>query len=246
MCCAYVLSFPTVVADERAVADWAGSLEHKGYAIAAPLATQVILRAQSPAPAHSVNEAKLRSELSQPSPAIATAAAAAVRPEASSTQSQPPLQCLVVDDSRINCRVVCMMLKKIGHVPTFVLSGEEALAKCEQQWFDLVLMDMQMPNGLDGEQTVRRIREKEAEWYAQYPEKRRQGVWLYVTALTASATLSGVCHQAGMQGFLLKPLDKERLNQEIAACVEWHSQDDQAGKGEESIVLDVSTPLSAT
>ena len=105
------------------------------------------------------------------------------------------------------------LLTKLGHRPTVATSGAAVLeswqaASANGTPYDLVLMDMHMP-GLDGIEAARRIRALEAE----QNESRTP-----IVALTANAFAEDrdACLAAGMDGFLVKPLDRERLAATLA------------------------------
>jgi len=104
---------------------------------------------------------------------------------------------LLVEDTPVNQVLGRTLLEKQGFQVVLAEDGLKALAALSRQTFDIILMDMQMPN-LDGLETTRRIRERErAEGRDPVP----------IIALTANAMESDRTHcmQAGMDGFLAKP-----------------------------------------
>ncbi|MBL8175327.1 MAG: response regulator [Bryobacterales bacterium] len=113
-----------------------------------------------------------------------------------------PRHVLVVEDNALNQRLVQRLLERRGHNVTIAPSGPQALALLEQQSFDAVLMDVQMPE-MDGLEVTRRIRGSARE------VTRR----MRIIAFTAHA--GGGSRQsfldAGMDDFLPKPLDPEKL-----------------------------------
>ncbi|MCL6590087.1 MAG: response regulator [Firmicutes bacterium] len=118
-----------------------------------------------------------------------------------------PLRILVVDDDQTNRTVLLQMLEKRGHWAEAVNNGWDALKALEQKDFDLVLMDIQMPD-LDGVETLRFIR--------QNGEKGRISK-IPVIAVTARA-LQGDREKylaAGMDGYVSKPVQMEKLFAEI-------------------------------
>jgi len=144
---------------------------------------------------------------------------AAVEPEASSAFEQAiagarkPLDVLVAEDNEINALLTRAMLTRLGHQPAVVESGAAALdrwrAACDSGLpYDLILMDMQMP-GMDGLEVARRIRAAETE---------RGAGRTPIIALAANAFAEDreACLAAGMDGFLVKPLDRERLAAALA------------------------------
>ena len=111
------------------------------------------------------------------------------------------LRILVVEDNPVNSLVIVRVLEKHGHSAWTAASGEEALACCNRQHFDAVLMDVQMPD-IDGFEVTRRIRKLEG------TERR-----VPVIATTAHA-LDGDrerCLASGMDDYLTKPIEFNEL-----------------------------------
>ena len=112
--------------------------------------------------------------------------------------------------TRSNALLVRTLLTRLGHRPTMVGDGAAAVdawrrARAADQPFDLILMDVQMP-GVDGLEAARRIRAEEATGdVGQRPTR--------ILALTANAQAEDrdAAIAAGMDGLLVKPLDRERL-----------------------------------
>lgn len=123
------------------------------------------------------------------------------------------LSILIAEDNEINALLARSLLAKLGHRPTMVTDGAAALdawraANCDGAPFDLILMDMHMP-GVDGLEAARRIRAAEtADGVARTP----------IIALTANAFAEDreACLTAGMDGFLVKPLDRQHLAKTLA------------------------------
>jgi signal transduction histidine kinase/CheY-like chemotaxis protein len=118
------------------------------------------------------------------------------------------LSILVAEDNEINALLTRVLLQKLGHRPTMVADGGEAIdawiAAHESGYsFDLVLMDVHMPR-MNGIEATTRIRVRESDDNAQPTP---------ILALTANAFPEDrdACLAAGMNGFLVKPLDRERL-----------------------------------
>ena len=123
------------------------------------------------------------------------------------------LSILVAEDNEINALLMRSLLTRLGHLAVITTNGEEALeswlaAKSAGAPYDLVLMDIQMPQ-LDGIETTRRIREREA---------GQPGRQTPILALTANTLVEDryACFEAGMDGFLIKPLDREKLADALA------------------------------
>jgi signal transduction histidine kinase/ActR/RegA family two-component response regulator len=107
---------------------------------------------------------------------------------------------LVVEDDRVNQRVIEMLLQIVGITPTIVADGEAAVEIALLEPWDLVLMDCQMP-GIDGYEATRRIRQ------------RLNGKKLPIIALTANAMAGDrdACLAAGMDDFIPKPIRHDEL-----------------------------------
>jgi signal transduction histidine kinase len=108
-----------------------------------------------------------------------------------------PLSVLLVEDNAVNRRLAEIVLTRRGHTVVAADTGPGALRALGERYFDLVLMDLQLP-GMDGIAATRAIRARETSSGRQVP----------VLALTAHA-LPGVreqCLEAGMNGYLTKPL----------------------------------------
>jgi two-component system sensor histidine kinase/response regulator len=120
------------------------------------------------------------------------------------------LRILVAEDNAINSLVAVRLLEKAGHSVAVAINGQEALDALERSSFDLVLMDVQMPI-MGGFEAVARIREREEVTRKHLP----------IVALTASAmkTDREGCLDAGMDGFVAKPIQEEELFAVIAAVV---------------------------
>ncbi|HHF3406472.1 TPA: ATP-binding protein [Vibrio alginolyticus] len=110
---------------------------------------------------------------------------------------------LVVEDTIVNQKVVRIMLEKLGVRVSVANHGEEALLLCDQQPFDLIFMDCQMPV-MDGFIATERIR-KMGEWGKHVP----------IIALSANVIKEDQqhCFDVGMNEFVAKPVTKTRLQQ---------------------------------
>jgi PAS domain S-box-containing protein len=120
------------------------------------------------------------------------------------------LRVLVAEDNPVNQQVAVGMLERAGHQPTVVGNGREVLALLERGAFDLVLMDVQMPE-MDGLEATAAIRERE----------RAAGGHLPIVAVTAHAMKGDAerCLEAGMDAYLAKPLQPRELAAAIDAVV---------------------------
>jgi signal transduction histidine kinase/FixJ family two-component response regulator len=117
------------------------------------------------------------------------------------------LSILVAEDSRTNQNVARLLLEKMGHRVTLSDNGAQAVQSCMTDVYDLVLMDMQMPE-MDGLEATRRIRALNGA-AGETP----------ILALTANAFESDMqaCLQAGMNGFVSKPINRGKLEDAIAS-----------------------------
>jgi len=123
------------------------------------------------------------------------------------------LSILVAEDNEINALLMRSLLTKLGHRVVIAVHGEAALeswlaASSAGTPYDLVLMDIQMPQ-LDGIEATKRIRAHEAASGGQNTP---------ILALTANTLVEDryACFEAGMNGFLIKPLDREKLDEALA------------------------------
>ena len=109
---------------------------------------------------------------------------------------------LVAEDNVVNQTLIARLLEKRGHTVLVAQNGREALEMLEEQHFDIVLMDVQMPE-MDGFEATKRIREKE----------QASGAHLPIIALTAHAMQGDQerCLVGGMDGYVAKPIKLEAL-----------------------------------
>jgi CheY-like chemotaxis protein len=115
------------------------------------------------------------------------------------------LQILLVEDNEVNQKVAHAMLRHLGYHADMAVNGLEALEALEVQSYDIVLMNIQMPE-MDGLEATRVIRSKFSP--AEQP---------YIIAITAYAMIYSVdmCLQAGMNDYIVKPLNLEELKNAI-------------------------------
>jgi len=140
------------------------------------------------------------------------AASASEQPEQKLATLLPPLNILIADDVPQNLDLLELMLKRDGHQVCTANNGLDAWAKFQEGLFDIILMDIQMPE-VDGLQASKIIRE----W-----EQLQQRTPTPIIALTASVLPQDRkdAYQAGMNGFASKPVDKSALYTEIARCLD--------------------------
>jgi signal transduction histidine kinase/CheY-like chemotaxis protein len=120
------------------------------------------------------------------------------------TQSAPPQRfggnVLLVEDNFVNQKVAVRFLERLGCRVEVASNGAEGVAACQQGRYDIILMDLQMPV-MDGVAATRKIRELETPRHTP------------IIALTANAMTGDreLCESAGMDGYLTKPIEVDRL-----------------------------------
>ncbi|HET7693680.1 MAG TPA: response regulator [Gemmatimonadota bacterium] len=138
-----------------------------------------------------------------------------------------PLRILLAEDNPINQNVAVRLLEKLGHSADIAGNGREALARLEEQPYDVVLMDVQMPR-MDGLEASREI-------CARWPPEQRPRI----IAMTAEAMEGDrqKCLAAGMEDYLVKPVTIDQLRGALAKSrpVEREMED---GAGAETGTLD--------
>ena len=118
------------------------------------------------------------------------------------------LRILVAEDNPVNEAVIVRALQKMGHLPVVAHDGKEALSLATSRAFDVVFMDVQMPE-MDGLAATRAIRESETD----------TGTHLPIFAMTAHAMKGDreLCLQAGMDGYISKPLRFSEIESTLAS-----------------------------
>jgi two-component system, sensor histidine kinase and response regulator len=112
---------------------------------------------------------------------------------------------LLVEDNFVNQKVAVRFLERLGCTVEVASNGAEGVVACQQRRFDIVLMDLQMPV-MDGMTATRKIRAWETSGH------------IPIIALTANAMTGDreLCEGAGMDGYLTKPIEVERLRGVLA------------------------------
>jgi signal transduction histidine kinase len=130
---------------------------------------------------------------------VAPADAAPLAPTAAHASSAAALKILIAEDNPVNQSVVIHMLRRLGHTADLADDGAAAVTAVAQRWYDVVLMDVQMPH-VDGLTATRKIRE------AGGPQPR-------IIAMTANAMAGDreACLAAGMDDYISKPIDLASL-----------------------------------
>jgi two-component system sensor histidine kinase/response regulator len=132
--------------------------------------------------------------------------AAPIEPLSASAPGRP-LRILLAEDNPMNQKLAARLLEKHGHTVVVAANGREAIEAVERSTFDLVLMDVQMPE-MDGFQATAILRERE----------RATGRHLPIIAMTAYAMTGDRerCLEAGMDGYVSKPVRPDELYAVIA------------------------------
>jgi CheY-like chemotaxis protein len=115
------------------------------------------------------------------------------------------LNILLAEDNPVNALLIRELLRRRGHQVREVATGGGAVAALETESFDLLLTDIHMP-GMDGIEAARAIRAM---------EEKNSRPRMPIVALTADALETGkrACREAGMDGFLTKPVDPAELEE---------------------------------
>ena len=138
---------------------------------------------------------------------LTTPSPAPVGLSASEGDRRACLTILIAEDNRINQRVALRLLELLGYQADVASSGKAVLAALQRQRYDVILMDMRMPD-TDGITTTRQIRQMD----------QHQNTWIIaMTASTASQDRQR-CFDAGMNDYLTKPIKREVLAQALQRC----------------------------
>jgi two-component system sensor histidine kinase/response regulator len=134
--------------------------------------------------------------------------------------AQRALEVLLVEDNVVNQKLALLLLERRGHSVTLAGNGREALKVLEKRSFDVCLMDIQMPE-LNGLETTAAIRAKETGTPYHLP----------IIAMTAHAIKGDreICLQAGMDGYLSKPVRADEMFQTIEGLLGGRSSSASAG-----------------
>ncbi len=125
------------------------------------------------------------------------------------TSATGGLRVLLVEDNRINQRLAVILLERDGHSVEVAGNGRAALEAMERESFDLVLMDLQMPD-MDGLDATRELRKRESHRVRQTP----------IVAMTASVIRGERerCVAAGMDDYIVKPIELHELRRVLRAA----------------------------
>jgi CheY-like chemotaxis protein len=127
--------------------------------------------------------------------------------------SRHPLRILLAEDNAVNQKLALRLLSQMGYRADVAANGIEAIQAVERQPYDVVLMDVQMPE-MDGLEATRQIC---ARWQ---PANRP-----HIIAMTANAMQGDreMCLEAGMDDYLSKPIRVEELVTALASCKPKHN-----------------------
>jgi PAS domain S-box-containing protein len=134
------------------------------------------------------------------------------------------LNILLAEDNAVNQKIATRMLEKLGHRVAVAGNGQEALDAIARHGFDAIFMDVQMPE-MDGLKATEKIREGERQTQLHMP----------IIAMTAHAMKGDRerCIEAGMDGYISKPINSRELEEAIAGAL--HGWDDtRVGKSSET------------
>jgi signal transduction histidine kinase/CheY-like chemotaxis protein len=122
-------------------------------------------------------------------------------------ESKRRLNVLLAEDNLINQKLAVRLLQKMGHNVTIVENGRQALAALMKNQFDVILMDIQMPE-MDGFEATSAIRVR---------EKSQEGTHVPILAMTAHAMAGDRerCLKAGMDGYVSKPINVQELTEAL-------------------------------
>lgn len=130
-----------------------------------------------------------------------------------------PLRILLAEDNKVNQRIALLILKQLGYQADAVDNGVEVLRSLRHQIYDVVLMDLQMPE-MDGLTATRHI-------YQEWPSGQRP----QIIAMTASVTQDDweQCLEAGMNDYISKPIQIEKLVKALSKCQPNREAEGQGG-----------------
>ncbi len=120
------------------------------------------------------------------------------------------MKILLAEDNVVNQKVALKILEKMGYAADIVETGRQAVQRLEEKPYDLVLMDVEMPE-MDGIEATRTIRGQESSVLNHD---------VYIIAMTAHAMKQDMerCLEAGMNDYVTKPIQKKELKEAIERC----------------------------
>lgn len=138
----------------------------------------------------------------------AASSSATQKVELNNLAEEYPLRLLVAEDHPVNRKMIGLILNKMGYEPEFALDGKEAYEKATSNEYDLIFMDIQMPE-MDGVEASMKILERFNQTGSAPP---------LIVAMTANATSSDKdkCLAAGMTDYISKPVKIDLLKERLA------------------------------
>lgn len=123
-----------------------------------------------------------------------------------------PLKLLIVEDNKINTKVLVKMLERLGYDPGTAINGEDCLAKLAEEHYDMIFMDLQMPV-MDGFEAARRV--------LKISSSSAKPV--FITALTANTDMQNKasCEEIGLHDFVAKPVNPKKIMDVISHGYSW-------------------------
>ena len=173
----------------------------------------------------------------QPSPSVPQMKPVARNVPAETTSSSKPLLILLAEDNLVNQRVARGLLEKHGHSVTIAGTGREAMQALATQRFDIVLMDVQMPE-MDGLQATAAVRAMEEATGGHTP----------IVAMTAHAMRGDRerCLQAGMDAYLPKPVQPKELLATIERLTNQAHPNDRNSEFDRELATPLPAPTNIT
>ncbi len=144
------------------------------------------------------------------------------------------LKILIVEDDDLNLQMDRILFSQLGHNVDVASSGAQALAVLETRDYDLVFMDVQMPE-MSGLEATRRIRALDTS---------KKNIPIIALSAHSESKYGQLCLEAGMDGYLSKPFENKRINQIISACADGQYRTRRnPTKTPETIPLPAEAPL---
>ena len=142
-------------------------------------------------------------------------------------ESKRRLHILLAEDNAVNQKVAARMLERMGHTVIVAPNGKKVLESLEQEKFDLILMDVQMPE-MDGFEATRAVRDLE----------KTTGEHIPIVAMTAYAMKGDKekCLEVGMDGYVSKPINAQELFDTIESLLGTPNVEHHAGNNVEKVV----------
>ncbi len=153
---------------------------------------------------------------------------------------QWPLRILLAEDNTINQQLALLMLERLGYRADVAANGLETLDALQRQPYDVILMDVQMPE-MDGLKATRHIRQLSP---AEFPT----GEQPYIIAMTANAMQSDreTCLAAGMNDYISKPIEVKELIRALSECQPYRQTVHSHGTSVKAEIVPLKKPAEST